>query len=135
MTKRALTRGEPASGRRRLAVGSLKTAIWRAPLLVPLRFPLAANRASEEMGIDFANTIELGFYFNVLEAGAAECAPPMIRGEKTRIRSKFWIDIDVGKTIQDLKYQFRIHRLVEIGPHALTDYQAAIWREGATSLT
>ena len=71
-----------------------------------------ANCASEEMGIDFANTIQLGFYFSVLEAGAAECAAPMIRGEKTRIRSKFWIDIDVGKTIQDLKYQFRIHRLV-----------------------
>ena len=68
--------------------GSLKTAIWRAPLLVPLRFPLSANRASEEMGIDFANTIELGFYFSVFEAGAAECAPPMIRGEKTRIRSE-----------------------------------------------
>src|SRR5437764_13057970 len=135
MTKRTLTRGEPALGRRRLAVGSLKTAIWRAPLLVPLRFRLSANRASEEMGIDFANTIELGFYFSVFEAGATECAPPMIRGEKTRIRSKFRIDINVGKTIQDLKHQFRIHRLVEIRPHTLTDYEPATRREHTTSLT
>src|SRR6476469_5532208 len=134
MTKRTLTRGEPALGWRRLAVESLKTAIWRAPLLVPLRFPLSANRAREEMGIDFANTIELGFYFSVFETGAAECAPPMTRGEKTRIRSKFRIGIDVGKTVQDLKYQFRILRLVEIRPHALNDYQAAIWREHNTSL-
>ena len=59
----------------------------------------------------------------------------MIRGEKTRIRSKFRIDIDVGETIQDLKYQFRIHRLVEIRPHALTDYEAAIRRERTMSLT
>src|SRR6266853_2699892 len=106
----------------RLAVGFLKTAIWRAPLLVPLPFRLSANRAREEMGIDFANTIELGFYFSVFEAGAAECTAPMIRGEKTRIGSKFWIDLDVGKTVQDLKYQFRIHRLVKIRPNALTDY-------------
>src|SRR5438874_13021817 len=105
MTKRTLTRGEPALGRRRLAVGSLKTAIWKARLLVPLRFPLSANRASEEMGIDFANTIELGAYFSVFEAGSTECAPPMIRGEKTRTRSKFRIDFNVGRTIQDLKYQ------------------------------
>jgi hypothetical protein len=135
MTKRTLTRGEPALGRRRLAVESLKTAIWRAPLLVPLRFPLSANRAREEMGIDFANTIELGFYFSVFETGAAECAPPMIRGEKTRIRSKFWIGIVVSKTIQDLKYQFRIHRLVEIRPHTLADYEAASRRERTTGLT
>src|SRR5438270_11091246 len=134
MTKRTLTRGEAALGRRRL-VGSLKTAIWRAPLLVPLRFPLSANRASEEMGIDVANAIELGFYFNVFETGAAECAPPMIRGEKSRIRSKFWIGIDVGKTIQDLKYQFRILRLVEIRPHTLADYEAASRRECTPGLT
>ena len=81
ITKRTLGRAEPALGRRRLAVGFVKT--------VPLRFPLSANRAREEMGIDFANTVELGFYFSVFETGAAECAPPMIRGEKTRIRSKF----------------------------------------------
>src|SRR2546423_15242807 len=99
-----------------------------------LRFPLTANRASEEMGIDFANIIELWFYFSVLEAGAFKCAPPMIRGKKTGIRSKFRVDIDVGKTIQDLKYQFRIHRLVEIGPHTLTDYKAAMQRERVTSL-
>ena len=54
-----------------------------------LRAVPSANRASEEMGIDFANTIELGFYFSVFEAGTAECTAPMIRGEKTRIRSKF----------------------------------------------
>src|SRR6476661_9695888 len=131
MPKRTLTRGEPTLGRRRLDVESLKTAIWRAPL----RFPLSANRAREEMGIDFANTIELGFYVSVFETGAAECAPPMTRGEKTRIRSKFWIGIDVGKTIQDLKYQFRIHRLVEIRPHTLADYEAASRRERATGLT
>src|ERR1700757_3758142 len=106
MTKRTLTRGEPELGGRRLVVGFLKAAIWRAPLLVPLSFPLSANRAREERGIDFPNIIELRFYFSLLEAGAAECAPPMIRGEKTRIRSKFRIDIDVGETIQDLKYQF-----------------------------
>ena len=100
-----------------------------------LRFPLSANRASKEVGIDFANTVELWFYFRVLEAGAPEGMPPMIRGEKTGIRSKLRIDIDVGKTIQDLKYQFRIHRLVEIGAHALTDYQAATRRERVTSLT
>jgi hypothetical protein len=126
MTKRTLTRGEPALGRRRLAVGFVKT--------VPLRFPMSANRAREEMRIDFPNTVELGFYFNVFETGAAECAPPMIRGEKTRIRSKFWIGIDVGKTIQDLKYQFRIHRLVEIRPHTLADYEATIRRERTTGL-
>src|SRR5690349_2164848 len=93
-----------------------------------------ANRASEEMGIDFANTLERGFYFSVCEAGAVECSAQMIRCQKTRIRSKFWINIDIGKAIQDLKYQFRIHRLVEIRPHTLTDYEAAIWRERTTSL-
>src|SRR5438874_8722822 len=110
-------------------------AVLSGVLAKALRFPLAANRASEEMGIDFADTIELGFYLSVFEAGAAECAPPKIRGEKTRIRSKFRIDLDVGKTIQDLKYQFRIHGLVEIGPYALTDYEAAIRRQRTTSLT
>ena len=87
------------------------------------------------MGIDFANNIEVWFYFRVVKAGAPEGMPPMIRGEKTGIRSKLRIDIDVGKTIQDLKYQFRIHRLVEIGAHALTDYQAATRRERVTSLS
>src|SRR5437764_2587333 len=99
-----------------------------------LRFPLPANRAGEEMGIDFANAIERWFYFRVLEAGSSEGAPPLIRGEKTRIRSKFRIDIHVGEAIQDLKHQFRIHRLVEVGAHALTDYQRAIGRERLTSL-
>jgi hypothetical protein len=87
------------------------------------------------VGIDFANAIQLWFYFRVLEAGTPEGMPPMIRGEKTGIRSKLRIDIDVGKTIEDLKYQFRIHRLVERGAHALTDYQTATRRERVTSLT
>src|SRR6266496_1613718 len=113
------------NSRKSQAPKSKKACAARRSLALPyvlakaLRFPLSANRASKEVGIDFANTVELWFYFRVLEAGASEGMPPMIRGQKTGIRSKLRIDIDVGKTIQDLKYQFRIHRLVEIGAHAL----------------
>src|SRR5439155_22457569 len=87
------------------------------------------------MRINFANTIELWFYFSMFEPSAPECIPPLIRSQETGIRAKFRIDIDVGKTIQDLKYQFRIHRLVEIGAHALADYQASIRCERIAGLT
>ena len=74
------------------------------------------------MRINFANRIELWFYFRVLETGARKCKAPLVCREKAWIGTKFRIGTDVAEAIEDLKYQFRIHRLIRVGSHTLTDY-------------
>src|SRR5436309_1269683 len=93
------------------------------------------DRAGEEMRINFANAIELRFYFGVFEPRALECIPPMISSEETGIGTKLRISADFSKAIQNLKHQFRIHRLIEIRPDTFADYQPAIRRQRVMSLT
>src|SRR6516164_2770807 len=95
----------------------------------------SADRAGEEMRIKFANAIELRFYFGLLEPGALECIPPMISGEETGIRTKLRISVDFSEAIQNLKHEFRIHRLIETRPDTLADYQPSIRRKCVPSLT
>src|SRR5260370_38485637 len=41
---------------------------------------------------------------------------------------------DVGKTLQNLKHQFRVDRLIDIGSQAFADHQPAIARQSRASL-
>ena len=74
------------------------------------------------MRIKFANAIELWFYFGLLEPGALECIPPMISGEETGIGAKLRIGVDFSEAIENLKYEFGIHRLIETRPDTFADY-------------
>ena len=94
-----------------------------------------ADRAGEEMRINFANAIELWFYFGAFEPGALECIPPMISREETGIGTKLRISVNFSKAIQNLKHQFRIHRLIETRPDTFADYQPSIRRKCLPSLT
>ena len=80
-----------------------------------------ADRAGEKMRINFANAIELRFYFGVFQPGTLECVPPLISSEETRIGTKLRISVNFSKAIQNLKHEFRIHRLIETRPDAFAD--------------
>ena len=116
----------PARGQPRLQLEGLAIDAW-------LQMP--ANRASEEMRVNFANAIELRFYFGVFKPGAVKRIPPMICSEEPRIGSEFRIGVNLSKAIQNLKHQFRVHRLIEPGPDTFADYDPSIGRKCIVSLT
>src|SRR5512133_1163250 len=93
-----------------------------------------ADRAGEEMPINFANVIKFRFHFGVVEAGALKCITPMIGSEEPRIRPELRIRVYFSKTIENLKDQFRIHWLIGIRPDTFADDQAAIRSKRLTSL-
>src|SRR6266480_2322225 len=69
---------------------------------------LSANSTGEKMRIDLANTID--------------------------IRPNFGMYLDLGKAPQNLKHQFRVDRLIDIGPKTFADHQPAIARQSRARL-
>src|SRR6184192_2025777 len=95
---------------------------------------LPANGTGKKMRIYLANAIDIRRDFDALKASARKCAAPVICSQKARIRPNFGIYLDVGKTLQDLKHQFRVDRLIGIGSQAFADHQPAIARQSRASL-
>src|SRR5437899_7596359 len=84
---------------------------------------LSANRAREKMRIEFANAFDIWRNFNALKAGARKRAPPLICRQKARSRTNVGVQLDIGKTLQDLKHQFGVDRLITIRPQAFADHE------------
>src|SRR5213076_130239 len=95
---------------------------------------LSANGTGKKMRIYLANAIDIRRDFNALKACARKCAAPVICSQKARIGANFGICLDVGKTLQDLKHQFRVDRLIGIGSQAFADHQPAIVRQSRARL-
>jgi hypothetical protein len=86
------------------------------------------------MRINLTNAVDIWSDFDGLKACARKCAPPVICSQKTRIRTKFRICLNVGKTLQNLKHQFRIDGLIGMRPQAFADHQPAIFLQGRARL-
>src|SRR6266581_6608415 len=94
---------------------------------------LSTNGASEKMWVDLANAIDIRRHSGVLETCARKSTPPLFCSQKARIRANFRICLDVCKTIQNLKHQLRIDRLIIVRPHTFADHQPAIGGESRAS--
>src|SRR5262245_66299746 len=78
------------------------------------------------MRVDFTDTLDVRRDLDLVEACPQESAAPLLRGQKTGIRANFRVGFDVVKTVQNLKHQFRIHRLIVVRPHAFAYHEPAI---------
>src|SRR5262245_53081658 len=86
------------------------------------------------MRVDFTDTLDVRRDLDLVEACPQESVAPLLRGQKTWIRANFRVGFDVVKTVQNLKHQFRIHRLIVVRPHAFAYHEPAITSKGRARL-
>ena len=77
------------------------------------------------MRVDLADSLDIGRNFRAGKAGSQKSATPLFGSQKTRVWTNFRICFHIRKTVQNLKHEFGIHRLVIVRSHAFPDDEPA----------
>src|SRR6266403_207456 len=82
---------------------------------------MSANGAGEKMRVDLADSLDIRRNLRPREARSHKSATPLFGSQKAGVWTNFRICFHIGKTVENLKHYFGIHRLVIVRSHTFPD--------------
>src|SRR5262249_8302855 len=84
------------------------------------------------MRVDLADSLDIRRNLGARETCSQKSATPLVSSQKAGVWTNFRIRFHVGKTVQNLKHEFGIHRLVIVRSQAFPDNEPTIQGKSRT---
>ena len=78
------------------------------------------------MRINLADSLDVGRNFRARKAGSRKSVTPLFGSQKAWVWTNFRICFHITKTVQNLKHEFGIHRLIIVRSHAFPDDEPTV---------